>query len=65
MGLVRTMSWAVLGWSVDQGEERLKSGNTMEAAIAMAVSGEDAEPVQVMGAGEVALLGLLESEIED
>lgn len=48
---------------MDQGEGRLKSGGMVEAAVAIAVSGDDADLIEVIGAVNVVRLMLMETEI--
>lgn len=64
MGIDVDMSCAISGGILGQCEERLKSGIMMEAAIVMAVPGDEACPVQRMGAASMALLMLMGSERE-
>lgn len=49
------MSQATSRWVMDQCEERQKSGSMMEAAIVMAVSGDDADLVKRRWVGNMAL----------
>lgn len=59
-------AYQVLGYSwTDEGEGRLESGGVEEAAVAMAVSGDGAEPIEMMGAVHVAGSVLMETEIRD
>lgn len=48
---------------MDRGEGRLKSGGVVEASVAMALSGDDADLIQVIGAVRVVWLVLMGTEI--
>ena len=50
---------------MDKGEGRLESGGVEEAAVAMAVSGDGAELIEMMGAVRVVRLVLMETESWD
>ena len=59
-------AYQVLGYSwTDEGEGRLESGGVEVAAVAMAVSGDGAELIEMMGAVRVVRLVLMETESWD
>lgn len=59
-------AYQVLGYSwMDEGEGSLESGGVEEAAVAMAVSGDGAELIEMMGAVRVVRLVLMETESWD
>lgn len=57
-----TVASALFGWIMHQCEERLSSGNVMEAATGMAVSGDGADLVCRMRPANAALLVLIRRE---